>query len=151
MICIPQPPRAGIAARIAMRTALLPLLLATAPLTAQDHPLPLRALEKRGITVVGTFPSPGGLSAWAAYTGDHAIALYITPDGKNVIAGTMLDADGNVHELTPEMVRAAPKREQGGAVTSYSDRPRRACENSHELMCRESLSLATRRRAPGAS
>ena len=95
MICIPTHPHASIAARVAIRTALLPLLLATTSLMAQERPAPLRALEKHGITVVGTFPSPGGLTAWAAYKGEHPIALYVTPDGKHVIAGTMLDEDGN--------------------------------------------------------
>ncbi|MDF3833442.1 thiol:disulfide interchange protein DsbG [Cupriavidus basilensis] len=61
---------------------------------AQDRPSPLRALEKQGLTVVGTFPSPGGLTAWAGYMGQQPIALYATPDGKHVIAGALLDADG---------------------------------------------------------
>ena len=74
---------------------MLPLLFATAPLLAQERPLPLRALEKKGITVIGAFPSPGGLAAWAAYMGGRPIALYVTPDGKHVVAGTMLDAEGN--------------------------------------------------------
>jgi len=61
---------------------------------AEERPTPLRALEKQGLTVVGTFPSPGGLTAWAGYMGQQAIALYVTPDGKHVIAGTLLDAEG---------------------------------------------------------
>lgn len=61
---------------------------------AQDRPPPLQALEKQGLTIVGTFPSPGGLTAWAAYMGQQPVALYTTPDGKHVIAGTLLDADG---------------------------------------------------------
>ena len=62
---------------------------------AQDRPAPLRTLEEQGVTIVGPLPSPGGLKAWAAYSGQHPIALYGTPDGKYVIAGTMLDANGN--------------------------------------------------------
>jgi thiol:disulfide interchange protein DsbG len=62
---------------------------------AQDKPAPLRALEDQGVTIVGPLPSTGGLKAWAAYSGQHPIALYGTPDGKYVIAGTMLDATGN--------------------------------------------------------
>ena len=95
MIRISNRPRASLAVRVGLRTALLPLLFATAPLIAQERPLPLHALEKKGITVVGAFPSPGGLAAWAAYMGGRPIALYVTPDGKHVIAGTMLDAEGN--------------------------------------------------------
>jgi thiol:disulfide interchange protein DsbG len=62
---------------------------------AEERPPALRALEQQGITVVGAMPSPGGLKAWAAYSGQHPIALYGTPDGKYLIAGTMLDAAGN--------------------------------------------------------
>jgi thiol:disulfide interchange protein DsbG len=68
--------------------------LAQSIAAAQDRPTPLSALEKQGITIVGTFPSPGGLTAWAAYMGQQPVALYATPDGKHVIAGTLLDADG---------------------------------------------------------
>jgi thiol:disulfide interchange protein DsbG len=58
-------------------------------------PAALKALEAQGLTVVGTFASPGGLTAWAAYSGQQPVALYAAPDGQHVIAGTMLDAQGN--------------------------------------------------------
>jgi thiol:disulfide interchange protein DsbG len=61
---------------------------------APPVPAAVQALEKKGVTIVGTFPAPGGLTAWAAYAGQHPVALYLTPDGKHVIAGTMYDADG---------------------------------------------------------
>ncbi|HEY4318582.1 MAG TPA: thiol:disulfide interchange protein DsbG [Herbaspirillum sp.] len=60
-----------------------------------EKPAALSALEAQGVTVVGPLPSRGGLKAWAAYSGQHPVALYGTPDGKYVIAGTMLDAAGN--------------------------------------------------------
>lgn len=60
----------------------------------RDKPAALSALEEQGITIVGPMPPVGGLKAWAAYSGQHPIALYGTPDGKYVIAGTMLDAAG---------------------------------------------------------
>ena len=65
---------------------------ATAAIAAPPRPAALQALEKKGVTVVGTFPAPGGLTAWAGYVGQHPVALYVTPDGKNVIAGTLYDA-----------------------------------------------------------
>ena len=77
------------------RLALLPLLFTGVAAMAQERPPVMRAMEKRGITVVGPFSSSGGVTAWAAYSGQHPIALYVTPDGKHVIAGTMLDAEGN--------------------------------------------------------
>jgi thiol:disulfide interchange protein DsbG len=75
---------------------------------AQGRPAPLRALESQGLTIVGTFPSPGGLTAWAGYAGQEPVALYATPDGKHVIAGTLLDADGKnlTHAALEKAVRA---------------------------------------------
>ena len=59
------------------------------------RPAVLGALEKQGVTIVGKLPSAGGLAAWAAQAGRQPVALYVTPDGKHVIAGTLLDAEGN--------------------------------------------------------
>ena len=69
--------------------------LALSPVSAQDRSPVLKALEAKGVTVVGTFPSAGGLTAWAGYRGQQPIALYATPDGKHLIAGTLLDDRGN--------------------------------------------------------
>lgn len=67
---------------------------ATAAAAAPPRPAALQAMEKKGVTIVGTFDAPGGLTAWAGYVGQHPVALYVTPDGKNVIAGTLYDAQG---------------------------------------------------------
>ncbi|MBU1357275.1 MAG: thiol:disulfide interchange protein DsbG [Gammaproteobacteria bacterium] len=76
---------------------------------AQAKPDTLRALESRGITVVGTFPAAGGLTAWAAFKGQTPLALYATPDGKHVVAGTMLDARGDeVNQAALEQAVAKP-------------------------------------------
>jgi thiol:disulfide interchange protein DsbG len=77
------------------------------PALGQERPAPLRALEKQGVTVVGTFASPGGLTAWAAYIGQQPVALYATPDGKHVIVGKMLDSEGKdvTHEALDKAVR----------------------------------------------
>lgn len=76
---------------------------------APERPAALQALQKQGVTVVGTFPAPGGLTAWAGYIGQRPLALYETPDGKHVIAGTLLDAQGNeVAEAALEKAVRAP-------------------------------------------
>ncbi len=74
---------------IALASAATSLALAAPPL-----PAPLKALEKKGLSIVGTFPAAGGLTAYAAHAGTEPIALYLTPDGKHVIAGTMFDNAG---------------------------------------------------------
>lgn len=84
------------------RIKLLPRLAAAAVVVcagtgaalAQEPPAALRALQAQGLTVVGTFPAPGGLTAWAGYTGRQPVAFYATPDGKHVVVGTMLDSEG---------------------------------------------------------
>jgi thiol:disulfide interchange protein DsbG len=78
---------------------------------APERPAALQALEKRGVTVVGTFPAPGGLTAWAGYVGQRPVALYATPDGKHVIAGTLLDADGK------EVAKDALEKAVAGPMT----------------------------------
>jgi thiol:disulfide interchange protein DsbG len=77
----------------ALALAGLSVAAVSAPASSQP-PAAVQALEKKGVTIVGTFPAPGGLTAWAGYAGQHPVALYVTPDGKHVIAGTMFDADG---------------------------------------------------------
>ena len=61
---------------------------------AEPLPGPLRALQEQGVTIAGTFQSSGGLRAWAARAGDQPVALYLTPDGRHAVAGTMLDGEG---------------------------------------------------------
>lgn len=86
----------GQRARAAATVLALATLCAGAAAAPADPPPPIavQALQKKGVTIVGTFPAPGGLTAWAGYAGQHPVALYVTPDGKHVIAGTMFDADG---------------------------------------------------------
>lgn len=61
---------------------------------APPLPAALQALQKQGLSIVGTFPSSGGMTAYAAHAGTQPVALYLTPDGKHVIAGTLFDASG---------------------------------------------------------
>ena len=78
---------------------------------APERPAALQALEKQGVTIVGTFPAPGGLTAWAGYIGQRPLSLFVTPDGKHVIAGTLLDAQGE------EVAEAALEKTVRGAMT----------------------------------
>lgn len=88
-------------------------LLSASCAYAQDRPAALHALEKQGLVVVGTFPSPGGLTAWAGYMGQEPVALYATPDGKHVIAGTLLGADGkDINHGVLEKTVKAPMTEK---------------------------------------
>lgn len=81
-------------------------------MAAPERPAALQAIEKQGVTIVGTFPAPGGLTAWAGYIGQRPISLFVTPDGKHVIAGTLLDAQGE------EVAEAALEKTVRGAMTA---------------------------------
>ena len=67
---------------------------ATVAFAGPSLPAPLQALEKQGLSIVGTFPSPGGVTAYAAHMGTEPVALYLTADGKHVIAGNLFNVNG---------------------------------------------------------
>ncbi len=75
-------------------TWLLAGLLPLASLHASEHPAALAAIEARGATVVGSFDAPGGLKGYAARYQGQGVALYLTPDGEHVLAGSLFDAKG---------------------------------------------------------
>ncbi|AZE68386.1 Thiol:disulfide interchange protein DsbC [Pseudomonas synxantha] len=79
---------------------LLPLtflsLSATVTLAqAEDWPAPIKQIEAKGAKILGKFDAPSGLTGYAAQYQNRGMALYLTADGKNVIAGNLYDAQGN--------------------------------------------------------
>ena len=78
----------------AIALAALALVPLAAPAAAPEPPPPLRALQSQGVTIVGTFPAPGGLTAWAGYAGQQPLAFYATPDGNHVIVASLPYAQG---------------------------------------------------------
>lgn len=65
--------------------------IAEAPL---DLPPILKTIEKQGIRIVGRMTVPGGLAAYAAKAGSQPLAIYLTPDNRHVIVGTLVDENG---------------------------------------------------------
>ncbi|WP_426140821.1 thiol:disulfide interchange protein DsbG [Pseudomonas sp. DWP3-1-2] len=63
-------------------------------LQAQELPAPIKALEAKGARIIGSFDAPDGLRGYAAEYQKQAIALYLTGDGKHVLAGNLYDAQG---------------------------------------------------------
>lgn len=96
----------------ATAAAALAAVVASLAMAAPERPPAVQALEKQGVTIVGTFPAPGGLTAWAGYIGQRPLSLFVTPDGKHVIAGTLLDAQGK------EVAEAALEKAVRGAMTA---------------------------------
>jgi len=110
------PARASLIPSATVSTVVVLIALASAVASiapaAPQLPAALQALEKKGLSIVGTFPSPSGMTAYAAHAGTEPIALYLTPDGKHVIAGTLFDASGkNLTEAGLEKVLAQPMTE----------------------------------------
>lgn len=61
---------------------------------AKEWPAPIKALEKQGIEVIGTFNAPGGLTGYAGMVEQQPIAVYLTADAKYAIVGPMIDGKG---------------------------------------------------------
>jgi thiol:disulfide interchange protein DsbG len=70
------------------------LALQSPLLQAEELPGPIKALEAKGATIKGSFDAPGGLKGFAAEYQKQGMALYLTPDGKHVLAGNLFDENG---------------------------------------------------------
>lgn len=64
------------------------------PFNTDALPLVVKNLEQHGVQIVGEFDTPGGLRAFAGIAQQQPLAIYLTPDGENVIIGTMMDDKG---------------------------------------------------------
>ena len=61
---------------------------------AEGWPAPIKALEAQGIEIIGGFEAPGEMTGYAAVVNHQPLPLYLTVDGKYVIAGPMFDSKG---------------------------------------------------------
>src|SRR5699024_10065809 len=87
---------------VALAIPALMLALVTSPARAADEkwPAPVAALAHEGLTIEKKFEAPSGLTGYAASFRGKPVAVYLTADGKHVIVGTLLDAQG--HDLRAE-------------------------------------------------
>lgn len=71
-------------------------LMGAQTLLAQADELPqaIKALEAKGAIIKGGFDAPGGLKGYAAQYQNQGMALYLTADGKHVLAGNLFDEKG---------------------------------------------------------
>ncbi|MGA7799860.1 MAG: thiol:disulfide interchange protein DsbG [Gammaproteobacteria bacterium] len=80
--------------RILIGSLLALALCGSAAWAGETHPPVVEKLIGPGVKVVATFEAPGGMTAYVvSIQGEHHI-IYVTPDHKHAIVGTMLDADG---------------------------------------------------------
>lgn len=84
------------------------ILLLSACAQAQDaakYPAPIQALVKRGMVVRGSLPAPDGYHGYLGSYGGQPVPIYVPPDGRHALVGTLFDAQG--HDLTQEPMAAA--------------------------------------------
>lgn len=95
--------------------ATLSILAGAFPLAAQsaDWPAPIKALEKQGIEVVGSFDAPGGLTGYAGLVDQQPVVVYVTADGQHAIVGPMIDGRGaNLSQQPLEKLVGKPMTER---------------------------------------
>ena len=86
---------------------------ASAVSAAEPLPAPVQALEKQGLRIAGPFKSASGLKAYAGVANGNPVALYVTPDGKFVMAGTLLNERGE--DLDSEAISSTVSKPLGAA------------------------------------
>jgi len=60
----------------------------------EPWPAPIEALQSEGVQIIDAFDAPSGLQGYAARFNGQGMALYLTEDGKHVLVGNLLDAQG---------------------------------------------------------
>lgn len=99
--------------RISSLAAFCLILLMSAPAWSDNKPAPIRALEQQGMTIEDAFAAPGGLTGYAASYQGQPMAVYLLPDGKYAIIGTMVNANGQDVSAKPlEKLVAGPQNEK---------------------------------------
>jgi len=69
--------------------------LSSAALADDDLPAAVQALTDQGIEIHQRFDAPGGLQGFGASAQGQEMAVYLTPDGKHTLVGTLMDENGN--------------------------------------------------------
>ncbi|RWU20851.1 thiol:disulfide interchange protein DsbG [Pseudomonas alkylphenolica] len=69
-------------------------LLASQAAMAETLPKAVQQIEAKGVKIKGSFDAPDGLRGYAAEYQSRGMALYLTPDGKHVLVGSLFDEQG---------------------------------------------------------
>ncbi|KDR25266.1 thiol:disulfide interchange protein DsbG [Caballeronia zhejiangensis] len=103
--CLSREARCGNLLRVACFSGLLSLFAAPAPVSSADLPPVIKTLQAQGMSLLGPLPAPPGMTGWAGRAGVQPLALYVTKDGQDAIAGTFIDRNGN--DLTHDVLKAS--------------------------------------------
>ncbi|MDD2061319.1 thiol:disulfide interchange protein DsbG [Pseudomonas sp. GD03860] len=84
-------------------------LLASQAVTAEELPKAVQQMEAKGVKIKGSFDAPNGLRGYAGEYQNRGMALYLTPDGKHVLIGSLFDEQGkDLSEAPLEKLVYAP-------------------------------------------
>lgn len=81
-------------ARSFILTTGLAALTGALPALAENYPEAVQHLQSRGIDIVGQFEAPGGMTGYIGEMQGRPVSVFLTPDGRHVIMGTLLAEDG---------------------------------------------------------
>lgn len=70
------------------------MLLAAGAVAAETYPKPIKRAVGAGLKVEKSFPAVSGLTGWVLSQGGRYTIVYTTPDGKTLVAGTVVGEDG---------------------------------------------------------
>lgn len=88
-------------------------MFATQLAGAEELPKAVQQIEAKGAKVTGSFDAPNGLKGYAAQFQNRGVALYLTPDGKHVLVGSLFDEQGqDLSEAPLEKLVYAPMAKQ---------------------------------------
>ena len=88
-------------------------MFATQLAVAEELPKAVQQIEAKGAKVTGSFDAPNGLKGYAAQFQNRGVALYLTPDGKHVLVGSLFDEQGqDLSEEPLEKLVYAPMAKQ---------------------------------------
>ncbi|PWB35746.1 thiol:disulfide interchange protein DsbG [Pseudomonas sp. SDI] len=68
---------------------------------AEELPKAVQQIEAKGAKILGSFDAPNGLRGYAAQYQNRGMALYLTPDGKHVLVGSLFDEQGTDLSAAP--------------------------------------------------
>lgn len=91
--------------------ALTALAIPAIGAAASSTPAPLESLKDQGFEIEDQFQAPGDMTGYVAEYKGQPITIYLTPDKKRAIIGSMIDGEGNNLSSDPIQKMTAKKHE----------------------------------------
>ncbi|WP_223669759.1 thiol:disulfide interchange protein DsbG [Kangiella shandongensis] len=80
---------------------------------SKQYPLPVESIIEQGVEIIDTFEAPAGMIGYAGMMRGQPIAIYVTPDKKHAVVGSLIDAEGvNLTTEVMERLVEGPRMER---------------------------------------